>query len=126
MGANSVWQSFNLGARNLLTPFKTTLCDECSRPVRFWSRRVWVVDGKRCAHLQCWSGQIFVKGYVHVMAEEIRNKRRSQSAHNDSTEPELRELRVSAQALRERAERLEQELLRAGEVATVARSTGRQ
>jgi len=118
MGANSVlsvWQSFELGARSLLAKFKTTFCDECSGPIRCWHRRVWVVKGERRAHLQCWSGQLFIRGYVQLMAEEIRARRSDHSTDKDPAEPELRELRASAQALRERAERLEAQLQHAEE-----------
>jgi len=120
MGANSiltVWPSFELSAHTLLAKFKTTFCEECSRPIRCWHRRIWVVKGERCAHLQCWNGQLFIKGYVQLMAEEIRARRRDHSTDKDPAEPELRELRVSAQALRERAERLEAQLQHAEEIA---------
>jgi hypothetical protein len=136
VGANSVlaiWRSFNPGARNLLARFKTTPCDECSRPVRWWNRRIWVVNGERCAHLQCWNGQLFLKAYVQLMAEEIRLTagRRTQPGDNDAADTELRELRASARALRERAERLEAQLQQAEELAAKmhingARNNGKQ
>jgi len=120
MGANSlvtVWRSINLGACNMLAKFKTTFCDECSQPVRCWHRRVWEANGTRCVHRQCWNGQLFVKGYVQVMAEEIRTRRRNRATSNSPADAELRELRASAQALRERAERLEAQLQRAEQLA---------
>jgi hypothetical protein len=120
MGANSlvaVWRSINLGVRYMLAKFKTTFCDECSQPVRRWHRRVWVVNGTRCVHRQCWNGQLFIKGYVQVMAEEIRTRRRNRATSNGPAHAELYELRASARALSERAERLEAQLQRAEELA---------
>lgn len=53
------------------------------------------------------------------MAEDIRRRshRDNQSSDNARANPELRELRESAQALLARAERLEVELQRAEELA---------
>jgi hypothetical protein len=120
IGTNSVpivWRSLKLNAPNALARFKPILCDQCSQRVRAWHRRVWVANGERCAHLQCWNGLLFVNGYARLMAEEIRRRSRryNQSSDNDHANPELRELRESAQALRVRAERLEAQLQQAGQ-----------
>ena len=122
MGANSVpivWRSLTLNAPNLLRRFKTKFCDQCSQPVRAWNRRVWMAKGERCAHLQCWNGLLFVNGYARLMAEDIRRhpSHKNQSSANNRANPELRELRESAQALRARAERLEAALRHAEEMA---------
>jgi hypothetical protein len=122
MSANTVpfvWRSLKLSARNPLARFKTSFCDQCSQPVRAWHRRVWVANGGRCAHLQCWNGLRFVNGYSRLIAEEIRRRSRSgnQSSDHNRAHPALLELRESATALRARAERLEAELQRAEELA---------
>ena len=119
----TAWRSLDLGAGDVLGRIRTTSCDECSRPIHWWNRRVWVVNGERCAHLQCWNGQLFLKAYVQLMAEEIRHsaQRRAQPSDNDSADPELRELRASARALRERVERIEAQLQQAEELAAKMR-----
>jgi hypothetical protein len=121
MSTNSVpivWRSLKLNVRNPLARFKTRVCYQCSQPVRAWHRRIWVSKRDRCAHLQCWNGLLFVNGYARLMAEDIRRSRRTnQSSNNNHANPELRELRESAQALRGRAERLEAELQHAEELA---------
>lgn len=118
----NAWR-FLEGARDVLWRVRTTSCDECSQPIHWWNRRVWVVNGERCAHLQCWNGQLFLKAYVQRMAEEIRHsaKRRAQPSDNDCANPELRELRLSARALRERVERVEAQLQQAEELAAKMR-----
>jgi hypothetical protein len=60
------------------------------------------------------------------MSEEIGNsaQRRRQPADNGSADAELRELRLSARALRERLERVEAQLQRAKEVTGKARNVG--
>jgi hypothetical protein len=57
------------------------------------------------------------------MAEDIRRhpSHKNQSSANNRANPELRELRESAQALRARAERLEAELQHAEEMAAGTR-----
>jgi hypothetical protein len=120
MGANSVpivWRSLKLNAPNALARFKPIFCDQCSQRVRAWHRRVWVANGERCAHLQCWNGLLFVNGYSRLMAEEIRRRPAAtiNRAITINANPELRELRESAQALRVRAERLEAQLQQAGQ-----------
>ena len=119
----NAWRFLELGARDVVCRIRTTPCDECSQPIHWWNRRVWVVNGERCAHLQCWNGQLFLKAYVQRMAEEIRHsaQRRAQSSDNDCAYPELRELRSSARAIRERVERVEAQLQQAEELAAKMR-----
>jgi hypothetical protein len=111
--------SLNLGARHVLARVRTTPCDECSQPIRWWHRRVWLVNGDRCMHLQCWKGQVFLNEYIQLMAEELRHSapRRSTSSDNGFADDELQELRASARTLRERVERLEAQLQQAEEIA---------
>jgi len=125
-GANAIlaaWRSLDLSGRAVLARLRTTSCDECARPIRWWNRRVWAVKRERCAHLQCWNGQQFLRAYVQLMSEEIRHSAHahSQPGNNDSADTELGELRAFARALRERVERLEAQLQQAEEVAAVMR-----
>jgi uncharacterized protein YlxW (UPF0749 family) len=66
-------------------------------------------------HLQCWNGRLFLKTYVQLMADEISVSPHHHPEPNDDPCPdtELQELRASARALRERAERLEAQLRQA-------------
>lgn len=112
------------GGRTVLARLRTTPCDECARPIRWWNRRVWAVNRERCTHLQCWNGQLFLKAYVQLMSEEIRHSARvlGQSSDNDSADAALHELRASARTLRQRVERLEAQLQQAEEVAAKMRA----
>jgi hypothetical protein len=113
----SAWRSRNLGARDVLARVRATPCDECSQPIRWWNRRVWVVNGQRCAHLRCWRGQLLLKAHVQFMAGEIgRSAHVAQPSADISAYIELRALRASAQALRERVERLAAQLQQAEEL----------
>jgi len=58
-----------LRTRNVFARFSTIPCDDCLKPIRWWNRRIWLVDGERCAHLQCWNGQLLLKALV---ADQIR------------------------------------------------------
>jgi hypothetical protein len=126
-GLNAVlaaWRSFDLGGRAVMARLRSTSCDECARPIRWWNRRVWATNRERCTHLQCWNGQQFIKSYVQLMSEEIRHSaqaRKQLSDNNDSVDAALRELRAYARALRERVERLEAQLQQAEEVAAKMR-----
>jgi hypothetical protein len=121
-GAHAIvatWQFLDLFARGVLARVRTTCCDDCAQPIRWWNRRVWLVSRERCSHLQCWNVQLFQKQYVQFMSEEIRNaaQLRIHIGANDSDPAELMQLRTSARALRERIERLEAQLQRAEELA---------
>jgi hypothetical protein len=119
----AAWRFFDLNVRDMLGRLRTISCDECSRPIRWWNRRVWVADHERCAHLQCWNGQQFLKAYVQLMSEELRHSPEP-AAHardRDSSDTELRELRAYARALRQRVERLEAQLQQAEELAAKTR-----
>jgi hypothetical protein len=75
-------RSINLGALDVLPRVSSTLCTECHRPIRWWNRRIWLVDGESCAHAHCWEGKLFLKAFVadevrrsRLMADEIRHRR---------------------------------------------------
>jgi len=119
-------RSIKLGTRDVLARVRTIPCDECLQPIRWWNRRIWLVDGERCAHLQCWKGQLFLKALVadeirrsQLMADEIPRspRRRSQPSDNGSVDNELQELHASARAPLGRVERLEAQLQQAQESA---------
>jgi hypothetical protein len=115
----AAWRSLELGAHGLFARFRAASCDECSHPIRWWNRRVWVASREQCAHLQCWNGRLFLKRYVQLMSEEIRQaaQRRRRPPAKSSADAELRELRLFARALRERVERVEAQLQQAEELA---------
>jgi hypothetical protein len=48
-------------------------CDECSRRIRWWQRRLTIADSRR-VHSTCWEGRNFFK---HLIAETaVRDRRR--------------------------------------------------
>jgi hypothetical protein len=112
------------GAREALARLKTNFCDECSQPIRWWNRRVWLEEGKRCAHRHCWSGQRFLKDYVQLMSAEIRHStgRQDDSGASAPADSQLSELRAFARTLRERVERLEGQLRQAEELDAIVHS----
>jgi hypothetical protein len=116
----------NLRTRDALARIRTVRCDECLRVLRWWNRRVWLVDGERCAHLECFKSRLFLKALVadeirrwQLMAEEIPPSRqlRSQPGDNGSPDNGLRNLDTSATGMREPVERLEVPRQQAEELA---------
>jgi hypothetical protein len=114
---------FNLNARSVRARLRTISCDECTQPIRWWHRRVWIAPHERGAHLQCWNGQQFLKTYVKLMSEELPRSPGppTHTGDRDSSDSELRELRASARALLQRVERLEAQLQQAEELAAKTR-----
>jgi hypothetical protein len=108
--------------------YRTISCDECAQPIRWWHRRIWIAPDERCAHLQCWNGQQFLKTYVQLMSEELRHSPEPpvHTGDRDSSDTELHELRASARALRQRVERLEAQLQQAEELAAKTRNNAVQ
>jgi hypothetical protein len=119
----AAWRSLDLRVRGMLARFRASSCDECSRPIRWWNRRVWLVNDEHCAHLQCWNGRLALKAYVQLVCDEIKHsaQRRSPPCDNASVDAELRELRASARALRQRVERIEAHLHQAEQLAAKIR-----
>jgi uncharacterized membrane protein len=99
---------------NALTRVKAISCDECSQPIHWWNRRVWLVKHERCAHLQCWNGRQFLHTYVQLMSDGSGN---SQPRDNGAANAELGELRTRVQSLRESLDRLERRLQEAEKFA---------
>jgi len=102
-------------ALGMLTRARARMCDACSRPVRCWNRRIWLVKNERCVHFACWKSRLFFKEYLQFMAIEIRAfaPPGGYSSNGRSVNMALRELRASASALNERAGRLETQLQQA-------------
>lgn len=117
--------------RLILTRVRSVCCDECSRPIRWWNRRVWLVDRECCAHLQCFEGHLFFKTLVEdaargtqlVVADQIRAPSRSCSESSDDgpADNELRNPDTSIPAIRESVERLEGQRLQTEEPAAKTR-----
>jgi hypothetical protein len=127
-------QSSSLGAGDVLAHVRTITCDECSRPIRWWNRRIWLLDRQcsapdkrlfpgtqrlalKAAHLECWKGHLFFKALV---AHQIRcsqltaddefpptPQRRSRPSDNASADTGLRSPVAPMTALREPVEGLE-------------------
>ena len=102
-----------------LTRVRTVPCGECLRAIRWWNRRVWLVDSERYVHLQCWEGQLFFKA---LMADQIRSMqimadKNSALSRNQSPENELQKLHTCA-AQQEQVERPAILLSPADELAT--------
>ncbi len=125
-GVNAIhtaWRFFDIGARDVLARLRTISCNECARPIRWWNRRVWMAGHERCAHRQCWNGQLFLKAYFQLMSEELRQPANPRATISDRNSPktELSELCASARALRERVERLDAQLQQAKILAAKTR-----
>jgi hypothetical protein len=113
-----------------LTRFRANSCAECSQPLHWWNRRR-LANGEDWMHLQCWEGRLFLRSYVQSVAEEIRSSSGPHTQPSDNSSPdtgdspspdaELRELRASARALRQRVERMEAQLLQAEELVAKTR-----
>jgi hypothetical protein len=87
------WRSINLRARLGLASVRTDRCYDCSRAIRWWNRRVWLVDGERWVHLQCWKGELVFKAVVagHIRFLQVRPDENSELSPNRSAENELQE-----------------------------------
>jgi cytoskeletal protein CcmA (bactofilin family) len=81
-------------------------CDECLRPIRWWSRRVWLADRQCCAHLRCWKGRLFFKELVadQIRCSQLSADETSTLSRSSSADSELRELQASAATPGERLE----------------------
>jgi hypothetical protein len=104
------WRSVKLHMRDAFAALWTSSCEECSKPIRWWSRRVWVIESERCAHFKCWNERLFLHSYVQLVSEEARQCHRPHSPDPISTDTELRELRAFARTVGERVQRLEEQL----------------
>jgi hypothetical protein len=77
---SAMWRHIKLRSHFMLARFRSARCYECMRAVRWWHRRIWLEDGdRRCTHMDCSRGQIFLKAFVadqirrsKLMADEIR------------------------------------------------------
>jgi hypothetical protein len=58
----------------MIARLRTVPCDECSRPIRAWDGRIWLIEGERWAHSQCWKRRLFFERYMESMADEIRGQ----------------------------------------------------
>jgi hypothetical protein len=47
-------------------------CEECSRPIHWWNRRLWL-DDEHCAHLRCYQSRLFMKA---LLAEQSGSSQR--------------------------------------------------
>jgi hypothetical protein len=82
--------------RDAFARVKTVPCDECSRAIRWWHRRVWLVDNERCVHLHCWKGQLSFKGFVadHIRSVQVVTDENSALSRNRSPENEYLKARA--------------------------------
>jgi cytoskeletal protein CcmA (bactofilin family) len=79
------------GTRDVLARVRTIPCAECLQPIRWWNRRIWLVDGERCAHLQCWKSRLFFKALVadQIRSSQLMAGENSALSRNGSAESEL-------------------------------------
>jgi hypothetical protein len=122
-GANVIsnaWRRIycRLGARDALARVKAVHCDECSRVIRWWNRRVWLVHSERYVHLQCRKGQLFFQAFVadHIRSVQVIADENSALSRNRSPESKLQEPHTCA-VQREQVERQVILLQPANEVA---------
>jgi hypothetical protein len=85
-----------LNIHDLLARLRTTPCDECLRPIRWWHRRVWLVDRQGSAHLHCWKGRLFLKEFVADQIRSVQLMTGENSASSSSSDSELEERQASA------------------------------
>jgi cytoskeletal protein CcmA (bactofilin family) len=71
---SSACRSITLSARPVVARLRTVPCGECSRPIRCWNGRIWLLNGARWAHLQCWQRLLFFERHIQLMADEIRHR----------------------------------------------------
>jgi hypothetical protein len=71
---SSAWRSITLSARPMIARLRTVPCVECARPIRVWDARIWLIEGERWAHSQCWKRRLFFEGYMQSTADEIRGQ----------------------------------------------------
>jgi hypothetical protein len=121
------WRSINLRARHLLVRVGTDRCYDCLRAIRWWNRRVWLADGERWVHLQCWRDELFFKALVadQIRGAKVQADENFELLQNRSAENELEELPASA-AQREKVERLAILLRPSEEVVAKTRVDGSQ
>jgi hypothetical protein len=110
------WRFVNSGTRSVFVRSRRLNCDECWQPIHWWSRRTWLDDGERCAHLKCWKGRLFSKKFVareirrsQLMAEEIAHPPRGRYLPRDhrADGSVLQGLHVSPSVPRKRVEQLQ-------------------
>jgi hypothetical protein len=112
----SARRSTNSVTRYVLARVRSVCCDECSQPIRWWNRRVWLVDRESYAHLRCFEGYLFCKEFVEdairsaqlIVADQIQAPSRSCSepSDNGSVNNELQNPDAPVTVMREPAERL--------------------
>ncbi len=90
---SSARRGIKLDAQNTFARVKTVPCYECLRAIRWWNRRVWLVDSERWVHRHCGKSRLFLKAfmaehirYVQVMADEDSALPRNQSPGNEPQE----------------------------------------
>ena len=94
----SAWRRIycRLSVRDAFARVKTVPCDECSRAIRWWHRRVWLVDNGRCVHLHCWKSQLSFKALVadHIRSMQVVTDENSALSRNRSPENEYLKARA--------------------------------
>jgi len=110
------WRSIRLGVRDVHARVSRVRCDECLRVIRWWNRRVRLVDRERFVHLQCWRDQLFLRAFVaerirssQIAPGGIRPPRQDRSQPNDhgSADDELLNIDEFAAVLRDSVEQLQ-------------------
>jgi hypothetical protein len=101
----TAWRSMRLRARKVLGRFKTVRCSECLRLIRWWHRRVWLVNGESGAHLECSKGRMLLTALVareirrfQVITGETQQTFTSPADSNRPEKNELREVEASAES----------------------------
>src|SRR5262249_52907799 len=86
-------RSIGMSTRHLLARVKAERCYDCWRAIRWWNRRVQLVDSDCHVHLQCWKDQLFFK---QLVADNIRSVHENSAlSRSRSSEDELQNLRAS-------------------------------
>jgi hypothetical protein len=103
MGITPVAQRTKALVQWLLLRAETHVCEQCSGPVYFWKRRVWLIENESCAHISCWETQRSFQKHIQTMGAATQKFKASQNP-----DPYREDVRATASDLRVAVLRLEQ------------------
>jgi cytoskeletal protein CcmA (bactofilin family) len=95
---SSARRSITLSARPLIARLRTMPCDKCSRPIRAWDGRIWLIERERWVHSRCWKRRLFFRRDMESKANEIRGQIKAE-------QPEAREQQAEELTPRMRVEK---------------------
>ena len=116
---------FERNLRSMVERFNTICCYDCSRPIRWWNRRIWLVENQSYTHLRCWEDQLFFKTLVAGHIQFVLGKANDNPA--DSTNlPAGNDKQPHASATQPKPEKPQVILLQPSEEVVSASRLGRK